>query len=421
MSHLKKQKIKWFRRYLKASTLMFSPHTSFWVIIFGILWILIAILIFSWKSHLSFSEAIQSEKVAQLGDFIGGVVGSIWALAGVILFYAALTLQRKEFRLQRQELKATRNIFEAQADQLKVQQRENTFFHLIENHRNLVQTLSAKTQSLSSRNPTTETIVGYSVLNTRWKEIEREFKKFKEHFETSNGVFSLRMNSSHNPIRNLISFNEFQSLFISICYMVKFVKEELENSEFHLTTIYMNLSVPERLALGAFLVFKLKEKVSNDQFEDLNFNFLDDYQSIDYYLDTLQVPPIFDFRIVNPHLGLEGNIENNFPKIHLVAEEDLFIVRGFLKHKNLEHDIIDKEFVLTSKEDFEYNLFDFSNKEFWDGKLDEINSTSQSILMEFDFVIIIKHRFQNFQLSETIKLRNIFNAQHGVMINNTFH
>lgn len=42
-----------------------------------------------------------------VGDFIGGVAGSLFALAGVLLFYVALSLQRKEFRNSLQELRIT--------------------------------------------------------------------------------------------------------------------------------------------------------------------------------------------------------------------------------------------------------------------------------------------------------------------------
>ena len=78
------------------------------------------------------------------GDFIGGIVGSVWALAGVLLFYAALHEQRKEFKLQskefelqRQELQETRKIFELQSKTLKTQQFEETFFSLLTLYQNV--------------------------------------------------------------------------------------------------------------------------------------------------------------------------------------------------------------------------------------------------------------------------------------------
>lgn len=101
--------------------------------------------------HLSINQ-IKADKFGQFGDIIGGVIGSIWALAGVILFYAAfkkqiealdnqktatqaaidsINIQSTELTLQREELVQTREVFKAQEKTLKVQQFENTFFNLI--------------------------------------------------------------------------------------------------------------------------------------------------------------------------------------------------------------------------------------------------------------------------------------------------
>ncbi len=123
-------------------------------IILGSIIITLAVLLFLWNetSTLSISNQINSEKFAQIGDFIGGIVGTLWALAGVLLFYLALREQRKdiqinqetlktqitalnqqikEFRLQTEELEQTRNVFQEQSKTLRVQTFENTFFQLL--------------------------------------------------------------------------------------------------------------------------------------------------------------------------------------------------------------------------------------------------------------------------------------------------
>jgi hypothetical protein len=45
-----------------------------------------------------------------VGDFIGGVVGSIWAFASVLLFYAALKIQQEELRQTNLEMQRTNEI-----------------------------------------------------------------------------------------------------------------------------------------------------------------------------------------------------------------------------------------------------------------------------------------------------------------------
>lgn len=58
--------------------------------------------------------ARRSGLFGEYGEFIGGIVGSLWALAGVFLFFATLTYQKREFELQRYELHKTQKIFQQQ-------------------------------------------------------------------------------------------------------------------------------------------------------------------------------------------------------------------------------------------------------------------------------------------------------------------
>ncbi|UMY64921.1 MULTISPECIES: putative phage abortive infection protein [unclassified Flavobacterium] len=73
---------------------------------------------------ISPGEKIETAETSMVSDFFGGVVGTIWSFAGVILFFLALRLQSKELGLQIQELKNTREVF-------SIQQFENTFFNLL--------------------------------------------------------------------------------------------------------------------------------------------------------------------------------------------------------------------------------------------------------------------------------------------------
>lgn len=99
------------------------------------------------------------DKFGAFGEFFGGIVGSVWTLAGVVLFYSALKaqqrefevqreqleLQRNELKLQRQETELQRKEFERQTVQLvhqnetlAVQKFENTFFHMLNLHNDIV-------------------------------------------------------------------------------------------------------------------------------------------------------------------------------------------------------------------------------------------------------------------------------------------
>lgn len=71
------------------------------------------------------------------GDMFGSInaLFSGLALAGIIL---TILLQRKELKLQREELRDTRKEFETQNETLKIQRFENTFFNLLNQHHQIV-------------------------------------------------------------------------------------------------------------------------------------------------------------------------------------------------------------------------------------------------------------------------------------------
>lgn len=142
---------------------LLTEKFSIRVLIIGILIIFLGIFIFSWNNwNFSKSSEIELERLTQFSDFIGGLVGPIFALVGVILFYIALTEQKKdfatnrdalqaqtkaleqqivEFELQRQELSETRQIFKIQTETFRKQQFESTFFNLLNLHHQIVNSI----------------------------------------------------------------------------------------------------------------------------------------------------------------------------------------------------------------------------------------------------------------------------------------
>ena len=70
----------------------------------GIVAIIVSVFLFVYKQELFIFGSIQAEKFGMSGDFVGGLIGSLWALAGVLLFYTALKYQKNELKLQREQL-----------------------------------------------------------------------------------------------------------------------------------------------------------------------------------------------------------------------------------------------------------------------------------------------------------------------------
>lgn len=98
-----------------------------------------------WQNH---------NMLGMIGEFIGGTVGSIWALSGVILFFLALIYQKRELVLQRMELHESRKIMEHQSKTIAIQQFENTFFQLLNFHINAAQQIrTTETTGRKKSNP----------------------------------------------------------------------------------------------------------------------------------------------------------------------------------------------------------------------------------------------------------------------------
>ncbi len=94
----------------------------------------------------------------EVGDYIGGVTGSLWALAGVLLIYVAFLAQRKQILLQQVELSATRLEVHGQRMEmkrqnahLKRQRFENTFFQLLQLHNEIVKGIDTEVSTMFLR------------------------------------------------------------------------------------------------------------------------------------------------------------------------------------------------------------------------------------------------------------------------------
>ena len=123
------------------------------------------IIFFLWENNYSINAPIDDGKFGTFGDFVGGVLGSIWSLCGVLLFYSALKEQREdfntnkqalqkqiealevqtnEFRLQRQELKESRQVFIDQSKTLRQQRLDSTYFSLLSLYKEVISELDEK-------------------------------------------------------------------------------------------------------------------------------------------------------------------------------------------------------------------------------------------------------------------------------------
>ena len=268
------------------------------LLVIGLVLLLIGFVMFIWNDwSLSTSDKLKSDKVGQFGDFVGGLIGSIWALAGVVLFYVALTEQRsdfatnrkvldaqtealkqqiKEFELQREELSETRKVFSIQSETLKKQQFESTFFNLLNLHHEIVNSIDL--QSRVDKYQGFEKIFarGLSEGQKNEKIVEittgRDcFVKFCKGFRNS-----YRENKESNPElteRELCdkSYQEYYEnhqsdlghYFRNLYHIFKFIKNtELENKKRYTSLVRAQLSNDELF----LLFYNSSSKLGKDKF-----------------------------------------------------------------------------------------------------------------------------------------------------------
>ncbi len=103
---------------------IFSEKTAKVLSWVGLTLIILGAFIFILCRSWDFSWTISEEKVGQFGDFVGGVVGCIFAFVGVILYYVALTDQREDIRINREALETQVKTLNQQIEEFKAQTKE---------------------------------------------------------------------------------------------------------------------------------------------------------------------------------------------------------------------------------------------------------------------------------------------------------
>ncbi|WP_143148036.1 putative phage abortive infection protein [Algibacter luteus] len=282
----------------------------------GLILFIAGIGVFFYKESILLDSKVNAEKIAQFGDFIGGIVGSLWSLAGVILFYVALTEQRKdieinretlkaqlsalnqqieEFELQRTELAETRKVFEEQSETLKIQRFENTFFQLLTLHHELVDKLNFSKVSMMMN----VSMEKREVLSKAFEDLEIKLRHSNSISEkTSTGAINYKVenpNTKEIAIKRLnkaykeFYFDDYKQIlshyFRNVYHIFKFIyKSQLikkSKKQFYATLVRAQLSSDE-----LFLI------LYNSLHQGLGYpNFL-------FLIKEFDIMQNFDFRII---------------------------------------------------------------------------------------------------------------------------
>ena len=101
---------------------LINKEVAVFLIVVGVLLSLVFIVVFMHPAYLiDTTKPADTELISQYGDLIGGVTGSLWALAGVILFYLALDSQEQSYRLNRRSLNKQVRALKVQIKEYKSQ------------------------------------------------------------------------------------------------------------------------------------------------------------------------------------------------------------------------------------------------------------------------------------------------------------
>jgi len=105
--------------------------------------LIFVILFYIINFHEGFS--IKQEDWGTFGDYVGGLLNPILSFFALLALLITIVFQSRELKLSREELELTReelkrssDALEKQSETLKIQNFENTFFHMIDLHHNIV-------------------------------------------------------------------------------------------------------------------------------------------------------------------------------------------------------------------------------------------------------------------------------------------
>jgi hypothetical protein len=239
------------------------------------------------------------DKFGAFGEFFGGIIGSIWSLAGVFLFFSALKTQSKEFKiqheqleLQRDELKMQRNElklqryetelqrkeFERQTQQLveqnktlNIQKFENTLFHLLRLHNDIVN--SNEDRDLGKK--WSKTLYMRFIGNfQRTSEREQDLEKLEIIKKTYN-LFPKKVEYLDRYFNNLVYCLEFIDL------------ATITNKKFYVNLIRAQMTVHEQLFMfyfGICSLTQIKRLIERyNFFEELPTDELIEISHLQYY------------------------------------------------------------------------------------------------------------------------------------------
>lgn len=223
-------------------------------IVFIIIGIIAIILVFLSSSFNEFFDD-RKHSINEYAELIGGFVGSLWALAGVLLFYASLASQQKDIEEQRNllvrqidEVVKQTDEFRKQSDIQAKQQYENTYFQLLRFHNDIITSIILEINDL-------DFVTGTNKIRqiTGRKSFVEYYDIYKRFFNTQLEI--LMTGELNNTILQKIVDNSYRQFYdeyqadlghyfrnlYNILYFIDNLEDD-EKSKFYLELLHAQLS-----------------------------------------------------------------------------------------------------------------------------------------------------------------------------------
>lgn len=320
----------------------FSENTGKLFALGGIVFIILAAIVFILFGNWTFSNALNEEKIGQFGDFIGGIIGSLFSLAGVILFYVALKEQRKdininqenlkiqnialnqqveEFREQKEELIETRKVYEEQTILI----REQTNLYKQQNKELKEQTNTAKLQQFDGS--------FFSYLNM-FIELKKTIDSKTEGENYFDKIYSELLMIDAKEKTLLETFTLIQSKYLEIFHLNKNELSHYFKTLYRIIILIDSCSLEEEKKHQYFKL--LRSQLSDSELLILYYNYHSNL-GIKVRPYIIKYGILKHIRILDKiEMGSDLQVNEKFVFEEFLSKIGVYITDGFEKYKSLE-------------------------------------------------------------------------------------
>lgn len=176
---------KWFQ-----STDAFELGAIIFIVV-GIILVLTAIGL-GIKTRINLEGGDSWENITTYSEFIAGLIGGVWSLAGVLLFYSSLSSQKADLEAQKDllvkqidEVVAQTKEFRIQNEMAKDQKNEETFFQLLRFHNEIITSIELEQADMdfATGENQTKTVVGRKAFVEYYDIFKRFFGETSENIQ----------------------------------------------------------------------------------------------------------------------------------------------------------------------------------------------------------------------------------------------